>query len=98
MGIRRKNGRVWVEGVPPLVEPGLDVPWLERSSKTCTLAGALESALSVTERPLTYGEILSLSGMAFRTRWYDGKDGPTGCPCAPVGETPDVKRRSCARC
>jgi hypothetical protein len=93
MSVRREAGRVWIEGVPALAEPGLKVPWLARTSQTCTFAGALEAALSLTERPYSYEEIMALSGMAFRTRWLDGENGPTGCPCAPVGETPDVKRR-----
>jgi hypothetical protein len=89
----READQVWIEGVPALAEPGLPVPWLARSSQTCTFAGALEATLSLTEHPYSYEQILALSGMAFRTRWYDGENGPTGCPCAPVGETPDVKRR-----
>lgn len=93
MGVSEEAGKVWIEGVPDLAKPGLKVPWLTRTSQTCTFAGALEAALSVTERPYSYGQIMALSGMAFRTRWYDGPNGPTGCPCAPVGETPDVKRR-----
>jgi hypothetical protein len=93
MGVRRGAHKVWIEGVPALAEPGLKVPWLTRTSKTCTFAGALEAALSLTECPYSYEEIMVLSGMAFRTRWYDGENGPTGCPCAPVGETPDVKKR-----
>lgn len=93
MGVRREAHKVWIEGVPALAEPGLKVPWLARTSKTCTFAGALEVALSLTERPYSYEEIMALSGMAFRTRWYDGENGPTGCPCALVGETPDVKKR-----
>jgi hypothetical protein len=93
MGVVKQAGKVWVEGVPDLIESGYPVPWLARTSQTCTFAGALEAALSVTSRPVSYQEILALSGMAFRTRWYDGENGPTGCPCAPVGETPDVKKR-----
>jgi hypothetical protein len=93
MSVKREGSKVWIEGVPALAEPGLQVPWLARTSKTCTFAGALEAALSLTERPYSYEDIMALSGMAFRTRWFDGENGPTGCPCAPVGETPDVKRR-----
>jgi hypothetical protein len=93
MSVRHSAGRTWIEGVPNLIEPGLRVPWLVRTSKTCTFAGALEAALAVTAQPYSYAEIMALSGMAFRTRWYEGENGPTGCPCAPVGETPDVKRR-----
>jgi hypothetical protein len=91
--VRKEIGKVWIEGVPALVVPGHPVPWLARTSQTCTFAGALEAALSVTEKPVSYQDIMALSGMAFRTRWYDGDEGPTGCPCAPVGETPDVKKR-----
>ena len=93
MSVIKDTGKAWIKGVPALVEPNLSVPWLARTSQTCTFAGALEAALSVTERPVSYQDIMALSGMAFRTRWYDGENGPTGCPCAPVGETPDVKKR-----
>ena len=34
---------------------------------------------------------MGLSGIAFRVRWYvDEERGPKGCPCSPVGETPDA--------
>jgi hypothetical protein len=93
MVVVKQAEKVWIEGVPDLIESGYPVPWLARTSQTCTFAGALEAALSVTSKPVRYQDILALSGMAFRTRWYDGENGPTGCPCAPVGETPDVKKR-----
>lgn len=75
----RKNGTV-IEGVPPFTG------WL----KLPTFAGALEAALAVTEYPLSYEDILGVSGLAFRVRWYVGENGPTGCPCSPTGESPTV--------
>ena len=90
MGVKRENGKVWIEGVPPLVEPGRGFSLLVLPGKICTFAGALEAALAVTEYPYTYDEVLGLSGLAFRVRWYVGENGPTGCPCSPIGETPDT--------
>jgi hypothetical protein len=78
--LKRADSTVWIEGVPTLTG------W----HKLPTFAGALEAALSVTEHPVSYTDILGLSGLAFRTRWFVGPDGPTGCPCSPTGETPVV--------
>lgn len=77
--IVQENGTVRIEGVPTL-------NW----SKLPTFAGALEAALTVTEHALLYEDILGVSGLAFRTRWFVGENGPTGCPCSPTGETPTV--------
>jgi hypothetical protein len=76
--IVKKNGTV-LEGVPTF-------GW----SKLPTFAGALEAALSITEHPVLYEDILGVSGLAFRTRWFVGENGPTGCPCSPTGESPTV--------
>jgi hypothetical protein len=78
--LRRADKTVWIEGVPTLTG------W----RKLPTFIGALEAALSVTEHPVSYTDLLGLSGLAFRVRWYVGPDGPTGCPCSPTGETPMV--------
>ena len=78
--LKRADNTVWIEGVPTLTG------W----HKLPTFIGALEAALSVTEHPVSYINLLGLSGLAFRVRWYVGPDGPTGCPCSPTGETPVV--------
>jgi hypothetical protein len=78
--LKRANNTTWIEGVPTLTG------W----HKLPTFAGALEAALSVTEHPVSYTDILGFSGLAFRTRWYAGPEGPIGCPCSPTGETPVV--------
>lgn len=78
--IVRENNTVKIKGVPTFTG------WL----KLPTFAGALEAALSVTDNPVTYEDILGLSGLAFRVRWFVGENGPTGCPCSPTGESPLV--------
>jgi hypothetical protein len=73
--LKRENGAVWIEGVPKLGW-GLD--------RDCTFIGSLEAAMSVTDRPYSYTDLMALSGMAFRVRWS-----PTFCPSAVVAEMPD---------
>lgn len=83
--LRRADQTVWIEGIPTLTG------W----RRLPTFIGALEAALSVTEHPVSYIDLLGLSGLAFRVRWYVGPDGPTGCPCSPTGETPVVWSAIC---
>lgn len=78
--VRRDQDRVWIEGVPTL-------NW--DMGKTCTFAGSLEAALSVTKHPVSYAELMGVSGLAFRTRWYQGTSGQRWCPSSPVGEFPE---------
>lgn len=59
--VKRENGKVWIDGVAPL-------RW--GNSRECTYAGALEAALAVTEHPVSYNDIMGLSGLAFRVRWW----------------------------
>ena len=54
--------------------------------KDCTFIGALEAALAVTERPCKYSDLMGWSGMAFRVRWFVGKENGDGCPSAAVAE------------
>ena len=75
--VRRENGRVWIDGVPEL-------RW--GHSGECTFAGALAAALAVTDRPVSYGDLMGYSGLAFRIRWYRRFDQPDWCPSSPVGE------------
>ncbi|KKO11392.1 hypothetical protein LCGC14_0018730 [marine sediment metagenome] len=72
------SGRVIIEGVPSL-------GW--GKSGDTTFAGALESALSVTEHPYSYAQIMGYSGLAFRFRWGPRSEG--WCPSVPVGEFPE---------
>ncbi len=72
--------RVFIENLPKL-------SW-EHSGAT-TYAGALSSALSVTEYPLTYADIMGFSGLAFRLRWYRRTDIPEWCFSSPTGEFPE---------
>ena len=57
--------------------------------KECTFVGALESALSVTDRPYDYATIMGATGLAFRVRWYQPAEGRGWCPSSPVGEFPE---------
>jgi hypothetical protein len=50
--------------------------------KDCTFAGALEAALSVTEHPCKYSDIMGFTALAFRVRWLASG----WCPSAAVGE------------
>lgn len=55
-------------------------------SGACSFAAALEAALAVTDHPYTYTQLMGLSGLAFRVRWYRRTDEPDWCPSSPVGE------------
>lgn len=59
------------------------------SGKNCTFAGALESALSVTPYPYDYTTLMGVSGLAFRTRWWQAHTGKDWCGSSPVGEFPE---------
>lgn len=78
--VRRENGAVWIEGVPPMAGG---------AGKECTFAGSLESAIAVTDRPYSYADIMGLTGLAFRTRWFLGNEQAKWCPSSPVGEMPE---------
>ncbi len=56
------------------------------TGRECTFAGALEAALTTTEYPYTYTDILGYTGLAFRTRWFCGNEGSRWCPSCAVGE------------
>ena len=77
--VKRDGNKVWVEGVPSL---GFD-------KHQCTYAAALAAATAVTERPCSYTHIMGVTGLAFRTRWYQGRIGQKWCPSSPVGEFPE---------
>ena len=58
--------------------------------KECTYCGALESALTLTDHPFDYATIMGVTGLAFRTRWYQGPpDYMRWCPSSCVGEFPE---------
>jgi hypothetical protein len=86
MTVKRQANRVWIEGLPSPRETTGKYPLLVREVKTCTFAGALEAALSVTERLYSYEEILALSGIAFRTRWYEDTDASQWTPAMRLRE------------
>ncbi len=78
--VKREDRKVWIEGVP----------WLGwGKDRECTFAGALEAALAATEHPCKYSDIMGLTGLAFRVRWYQGDTGKRWCPSSPVGEFPE---------
>jgi hypothetical protein len=76
-GVRRENGRVWVDGVPALA-------W--GTDRECTFPGAMEAALAVTDAPMSYADLMGYSALAFRVRWYQGETGQRWCPSSCVGE------------
>jgi len=78
--VRRESGRVWIEGVRGL-------GW--GRDRENTFCGALEQALSVTELPYSYSDLMGYSGLAFRTRWFQGSEEWDVCPSSPVGEFPE---------
>jgi hypothetical protein len=78
--VRRENGRVWIDGVGSL-------SWAQ--DRQTTFCGALAKALGVTSHPYSYVDLMGFSGLAFRTRWFQGQDGPDCCPSSPVGEFPE---------
>jgi hypothetical protein len=54
--------------------------------KECSFAGALESALSVTEHPCSYTDIMGFTGLAFRVRWFKPSGEIRWCGSCAVGE------------
>jgi RNA polymerase sigma-70 factor (ECF subfamily) len=56
------------------------------TGRECTFAGALEAALTPTDHPYRYSDLLGFTGLAFRTRWFCGDDGARWCPSCAVGE------------
>jgi len=56
------------------------------TGRECTFAGALEAALATTDHPYTYTDLLGLTGLAFRTRWFCGNDDQRWCGSCAVGE------------
>ena len=79
-GIRKANGKVYIDGLPRL-------SW-DKSGVT-TFAAALASALSATPHPFTYDQIMGYSGLAFRLRWYRRTDISEWCFSSPTGEFPE---------
>lgn len=73
-----EQGRV-IDGVPSLA-------W---GRKECTFAGALEAALAATGHACAYSEIMGLTGLACRVRWFQGHTGQRWCASSPVGEFPE---------
>ncbi len=78
--VLRGKGEARIEGVRPL-------KWGD--NRDTTFAGALEAALSVTENPYSYAELMGLSGMAFRLRWSNADTNTKWCHSSAVGEMPD---------
>jgi len=82
--VRREEDKVWIDNVPYLA--------FGKNGDT-TFAGALETALSVTDHPYTYEQIMGYSGLAFRFRW--APRGKGWCGSIPVGEFPEEKAAVC---
>jgi len=78
--VRKEGNRVWIEGVPEL-------SW--DTGKVVTFVGSLEAALAVTHCPQTYTNLMGWSGLAFRTRRFEGDNGQLGSTSDVVGEFPE---------
>jgi beta-lactamase regulating signal transducer with metallopeptidase domain len=57
--------------------------------KDNTFAGSLEAATSVTDHPLSYADIMGLTGLAFRVRWSNDDTATKWCASCAIGEMPD---------
>lgn len=77
--LKAEQDRALIEGVPKLA-------W--GVGQDCTFAGALASAMAVTEHPYSYAELMGLSGLAFRVRWSNDEVATQWCPSCAVGEQP----------
>lgn len=84
--------QTWKENAP---DPGFGKRVLERVetlswgvSGDCTFSGALAAATAVTPHPYDYQTLMGVTGLAFRTRWFQGNQ-PRWCPSSPVGEFPE---------
>ena len=60
----------------------------ERDGQT-TYCGALAAALSATEHPYSYVDLMGLSGLAFRILWPRREGEPQWCHSCAVGELPE---------
>ena len=63
-----------------------NLPPIGWGMKDITFAGALESATAVTANPWSYQDILGITGVAFRTRWYLTGDERGWDGAAPIAE------------
>lgn len=81
--VKTEGHRLWIDGVPKLA-------W--GRSGSCTYVGALEAALAPTAHPFSYTDLMGLSGLAFRVRWYRRTDVAGWCPSSAVGEFPAEER------
>lgn len=59
--------------------------------KEDTFAGALESTLAAVKTPWSYTDLMGVSALSFRVRWYQGTQGQRWCPSSPVGEFPEER-------
>ena len=69
-----------LDGVPTL-------SW-EKDGQT-TYCGALAAALSTTDYPYSYVDLMGLSGLAFRIMWPRWEGEPAWCHSCSVGELPE---------
>jgi hypothetical protein len=56
------------------------------TGRECTFAGALEAALTPTDRACKYCDIIGFTGLAFRVRWFCGNEKSRWCTSCAVGE------------
>lgn len=61
--------------------------------KACSFIASLESGLAVTDHPYSYVDLMGLSGLAFRVRWYIDTDGVSACTSATIGEDEEAQEQ-----
>ena len=78
--VERSGTRVAITGLPALGP---------MTSGRSSYADALSAALSVTEQPVSYDQVMAYSGLAFRARWFRGEqENAWFCPTSALGEFP----------
>lgn len=63
MSIIKENGTIWIDKIPVLI-------W--GMQKDTATIGAIESALSVTEHPFSYQDLMMFSASGLTTKWFQG--------------------------
>jgi hypothetical protein len=63
-----------------------NLPPITWGMKDITFAGALEAATAITSNPWSYQDILGITGLAYRTRWYLTGDERGWDGAAPIAE------------
>ncbi|MBN1556429.1 MAG: M56 family metallopeptidase [Phycisphaerae bacterium] len=74
--VRRENGKVWIEGVEPLVV---------KEDRRSSFFVAMKAVLCAMGEETTYDELLGMSAYAFRVQFYEKKFWCDSAPCPVCG-------------